>query len=157
MRMETDEALKKYQGDVYRAAYVICRSREDAEDVTQETFFRYFRSDREFDSQEHLKAWLLRTAMNLAKDIVRSFFRRSTVPLEENGPLPVFRDTEDAELFNAVMQLKPKYRAVLHLYYYEGYTAKEIGGILHLSAGNVRMRLARAREMLKNSLEGGSE
>ena len=79
------------------------------------------------------------------------------MPLEESGPLPVFRETEDAELFHAVMQLKPKYRAVLHLYYYEGYTAKEIGGILHLSAGNVRMRLARAREMLKNSLEGGSE
>ena len=157
MRMKTEEVLRMYQRDVFRAAFVICQRREDAEDITQETFLKYLMSNRNFDSQEHIKAWLLRTAMNLAKDSVKSSFHKSTVPLEDYTEFPAFQEEKDDELFAAVMQLAPKYRMVIHLFYYEGYTAEEIGSILHLSAGNVRMRLTRAREMLRNSLKGESD
>ena len=83
MRLDTEELLLKYQNDIFRASFIISKNYADAEDVTQETFLRYYRSRREFDSESHIRAWLLRTAMNLSKDLLKSFFRKSSVPLEE--------------------------------------------------------------------------
>ena len=152
MRIDTEELLLKYQDDVFRAAFIISKNHADAEDVTQETFLRYHRSDMEFKSESHIKAWLLRTAMNLSKDLLKSFFRKYSVPLEEYADSIPFESQTDSELFQEVMALPRKYRAVIHLFYYEGYSAKEIAELLHTSYGNVRMRLTRAREMLKNAL-----
>ncbi len=157
MRMDTEELLLKYQDDIFRASFIISKNYADAEDVTQETFLRYYLSDREFDSESHIKAWLLRTAMNLSKDLLKSFFRKSSVPLEEYADSIPFESPEDSALFTEVMALPKKYRAVIHLFYYEGYTAKEIAEMLDLSPGNVRMRLTRAREMLKEKLKGELE
>lgn len=152
MRIETEQLLLKYQKDVFRAAFVISKNRADAEDAVQETFFRYHQSEKEFDSEEHIRAWLLRTAMNLSKDLLKSFFRKNSVPYEEYEASAPFESPEDSSLLNAVMALPVKYRTVIHLFYYEGYATKEIGGLLGLSSGNVRMRLVRAREMLKKAL-----
>ena len=157
MRMDTEELLLKYQNDIFRASFIISKNYADAEDVTQETFLRYYRSRREFDSESHIRAWLLRTAMNLSKDLLKSFFRKSSVSLEEYADSIPFESPEDSALFTEVMALPKKYRAVIHLFYYEGYTAKEIAEMLDLSPGNVRMRLTRAREMLKERLKGELE
>ena len=157
MRINTEELLLKYQGDVFRAAFIISKNREDAEDVTQETFFRYHRSDKEFDSEEHIKAWLLRTAMNLSKDLLKSFFRKNSVPLEEYMSSALMETPEDTALFTEIMTLPQKYRAVIHLFYYEELPVKEIAKLLRISEGNVRMRLTRARGILKERLKGEPE
>ena len=157
MRIDTEELLLRYQDDVFRAAFVIVGNHSDAEDVSQETFIRYHRSKTEFESESHIKAWLLRTAMNLSKDLLKSFFRKNSVPLEEYAASVPFESPEDSGLFTAVMALPRKYRAVIHLFYYEGYSTNEIAAMLRLSPGNVRMRLSRARDMLRNALSEDGE
>ena len=83
MRLPLEEAVEKYEQNVFRAAYAVCSSRQDAEDVCQEAFLAYYRSRKDFDSEEHLKAWLLRTAVNKAKNVCRAFWRRNRESLED--------------------------------------------------------------------------
>ena len=152
MRPDPRDAAEKYLGSVYRAAFSVCGNKEDAEDATQETFIKFIKSKREYESDEHVKAWLLRAALSCARDIGRSKARRRTMPLEEAADTPVFEDESDGELFKAVMTLNPKYREVIHLFYYEDYSIRQISKILKLSESNVKVRLMRGRSMLKATL-----
>ena len=149
MKRETlAELFNAYADDVYRLAYSYLGSRPDAEDVCQSVFLKLA------DGKTALwpgreKAWLLTAAANACKNHLKSFWRRNVVELDETVP---FRDTEDRELHRAVMALPAKYRAVIHLYYYEGYDQGEVGEILHLSRTAVQTRMSRARAMLKKEL-----
>ena len=154
MRLDLEELVGKYQGSVYRAAFSICGNAQDAEDATQETFLAYYRSDRQFDSEAHLRAWLLRVAINKGKNLRRSFWRRNRQSLEEVADRLAFEAPEDSELFLAVMALPEKYRAVLHLFYYEEYRIKEIAEIVGASEDAVKVRLYRGRAALKKTLGG---
>ena len=152
MKIETAVIAEKYKDNLFTAAFNICRNAADADDVVQETLIRYHTIDKQFESEQHIRAWLLRVAINKAKNINLSFWRRASVPLEDYAELLPFEMTESRELFEEVLKLPEKYRIVLHLFYYEDYSIREIASILHTSEGSVKVRLSRARRLLKDTL-----
>lgn len=122
----------------------------DAEDCVQEVFLKLLRQGDRFRSEEHEKAWLIRVTLNEACDMLRSRDRRN-VSLEDVGELPT--ENRDNYLLSAVRALPDKYAAVLHLYYYEGCTIKEIAKLLSVPLPTAASRLSRGRELLKAQLE----
>ena len=152
MKLTVEEAYGKYADRVFSAAFSICRNQADADDAVQDTFIKYSTSDHDFCNEEHIKAWLLRVAINRAKDIRASFWKRNRVSWEEYMEGLVFEEPEDSHLFEAVMKLPEKYRVVIHLYYYEEYSIREIAEILHSRDGTIKSRLSRGRTLLKTML-----
>ena len=153
MRLETQALAEQYRDRLFAAAFQVCGNAADAEDAAQEALLRYHLSDKEFENQEHIRAWLLRVAVNWAKNISRSFWRRNTLPLEEYMETLTFDCQESREIFREVMALPEKYRLVIHLYYYEDYSVEEIARILGIRVSNVKVRLSRGRQMLKATLQ----
>ena len=153
MRMETQSLVEAYRDRLFAAAFQVCGNAADAEDAAQEALLRYHISEKQFESEQHIRAWLLRVAINCAKNLSRSFFRRNTVPLETYMETLEFDSGESQEIFREVMSLPEKYRLVIHLYYYEDYSVAEIGRILALTESNVKVRLSRGRQLLKKSLQ----
>ena len=154
--MATDimEICTKYGDRLYAAAFNITRQRQDAEDAVQEALLRLFRSDKEFESEEHVKAWLIRVTINIAKSTCTSFWHRNRVPYEDYMEEIPFEDDSDRDLMEAVLSLPDKYRIIVHLYYYEGYKTREIADTLKLSENTVKTRLLQSRKLLKTKLEG---
>lgn len=152
-KQEAERLIEAYADAVYRLAYARTGSREDAEDVTQETFLRLVRTGPRFRDGEHCRAWLLRVAMNCAADLHRSAWRRHTRPLEEAEQLAAVPEETAGGVMEAVLALPERYRAVVHLYYYEELSAAEIAAILGKREGTVNTRLCRARAMLRAKLE----
>lgn len=140
---------------VYRLALSQTKNLHHAEDIYQEVFLSLVQQERRFDSQEHLKAWLIRVTLNASHKLFRSSWMRRTVPLEELAqPDPIPLLDEQSEVFEAVMGLPRKYRTVIHLYYYEGFSHTEIASLLQENPATVRSQLYRARNLLKNQLGG---
>lgn len=152
MRLSVDEAYCKYADRVFAAAFNVCRNQADADDIVQDTFIKYYSRDIDYKNVEHIKAWLLRVAINRAKDITTSFWRKNKVSWEEYMEDIPFEAPEDSRLFEAVMQLPEKYRIVIHLFYYEECSVKEIAQILYRSECTVKSQLNRGRKLLKNML-----
>ena len=137
-----------YSKDVYRLALSWLHSTHDAEDILQSVFLKLLDKDITlFPGSE--KAWLLTCTANACKNHLRSFWQRNTQPLDDKMVLPT---KEDRSLWEAVGKLKPIYRAVIQLYYYEGYNQAEIAGILGISLTAVQTRMQRAKEHLKKEL-----
>ena len=153
MRMDTQVLAETYRDRLFAAAFQVCGNAADAEDAAQEALLRYHISEKQFESEQHIRAWLLRVAINCAKNLSRSFFRRNTVPLETYMETLEFDSGESREIFREVMSLPEKYRLVIHLYYYEDYSVAEIGRILGLTESNVKVRLSRGRQLLKKALQ----
>lgn len=150
--MNSDELcryIKLYHQTVYRAALGMLHNAEEADDIVQETFIKLFNTNKNFNSDEHCKAWLLRVAINLSKNLLKSF--RYTHTEELSDAIPV-EGIAERGLADALEELPPKYRAVIHLFYFEGYSSSEIADILGLTTSAVTTRLARARERLKGIL-----
>ena len=143
---QAEETVRRYSDMVYRLAFARTGNTADAEDVYQEVFLRYLRSDPQFTSEEHRKAWLLRVTINCAKKLHAAPWRRRTEPLSETLEAP---SPEGEALWEELRRLPDKYRTVLHLYYYEGYSTPEISAMTGQSEGTVRSRLSRARQKLK--------
>ncbi|MGN0181686.1 MAG: RNA polymerase sigma factor [Candidatus Ornithomonoglobus sp.] len=146
-----DDIAERYIDTVYRLALARTKSREHAEDVTQDVFLKLMQSKKQFEREEHLKAWLLRVTINHTKDLLMSSWLRKTDALDENIPA---EDNEKSELYETVMQLPVKYRTVIHLHYYEGYSIDEIARVMKVKPGTVKAQLHRGREMLKKNLSG---
>ena len=153
MRQPVQELIERYQGNLFVAAFQICKNREDAEDVVQDTFLQYHLNKKEYESEEHVRAWLLRVAINKAKNVNLTFWRRNKQSLEDYMEDLTFETKEDSDLFEAVLDLPEKYRMVIHLFYYEDYSVKEIAGVLKVNESNVKARLSRGRKMLKEALK----
>ncbi len=141
--------IRLYHGAVYRLALSYTKNIADAEDITQEAFLRLYKYDGIFAADENCKAWLIRVTVNLSKNLLKSCWFTRREELNENIPC---KDNEDRGVFDCVMALPPKYRVVIHLYYYEGYSVKEIAGMLGVTASNVTTKLARGRKKLKEIL-----
>ena len=154
MATDIKEICTKYGDRLYAAAFNITRQRQDAEDAVQEALLRLFRSDKEFESEEHVKAWLIRVTINIAKSTCTSFWHRNRVPYEDYMDDIPFEDENDKDLMEAVLSLPDKYRIIVHLYYYEGYKTREIADTLKLSENTVKTRLLQSRKLLKTKLEG---
>lgn len=150
--IEIRKVISDYGDTVYKIAFSYCKSRADAEDIYQEVFIKYFKHTEIFESNIHEKAWLIRVTINCSKSLLRSYWYKRIIPLEENLDISVYTD-EQSDVLNAVLELPVKYREVIHLYYYEGYSTKEIASILSRKETTVRTQLQRGREMLKIKLK----
>lgn len=142
---------ERYMDAVFRLALSYTRSAADAEDVTQTALFALLRTDTRFESELHVKNWLMRVTVNECRKLFRAPWRRheDIVDYADSLALP---EPEQRELLETVMALPVKYRTVLYLYYYEQYSTAEIAAILNVPAATVRTRLARGRETLKTIL-----
>ena len=149
---ELTRLVEKFSGTIYRAAFCCLRNSADADDVTQDAFLALYTSDVDFTGDEHIKAWLIRVAVNRCRNLLRSFRRRVAVPLDEAGDIPADPERHDS-LLPVVMKLKPKYRVALYMFYYEDMPVKQIADILGEKPTTVTTRLARARQQLKQLLE----
>ena len=150
---EVNQAIEQYADMVFRLCMVSLKNHADAEDVFQTVFLKYTLSSKSFDSPEHEKAWFIRVTLNTCRDILKSFFRKNTVSLEEAAAAV---SPEQSAVLEAVWSLPKNYRDVVYLHYYEGYTAPEIAAILKKNPNTVYTHLTRAREMLKDILGGES-
>lgn len=151
---EAARAIERYGDMVRRLCLVHLKNPADTEDIFQNVFLKYVLSPVVFESPEHEKAWLIRVTINACKDLVKSFFRSRTVPLEELLDQPAPLSEEHREVLEAVLALPRKYRDAVYLHYYEGYTAAEIGKLLGKNTNTVYTLLTRAREQLRKTLGG---
>ena len=150
---EVNRAIERYANMVTRLCTVYLKNEADTEDIFQTVFLKYTLCTKDFESDEHEKAWLIRVTINACKDLLKSFFRNHTVSLEELGSQFAEMSTEHSEVLEAVLALPKKYREVVYLHYYEGYTAPEISGILGKNTNTVYTLLHKSRELLKESLK----
>lgn len=148
-------AVERYQNMVYRTALHALGASQDADDAVQEVFLRLFNDRGSFETEEHLRRWLLRVTVNYCRDVLKSPWRKRRVSWEDVPEVPVFDKPEQAALYREVMALPEKYRTVLYLFYYEELSAREIGGLLGVDTSTVTTRLARARRRLKERLGEG--
>jgi len=146
------DVITQYQDTVYRIAFTYCKKASDAEDITQEVFLRYIKSKNKFNDEEHLKAWLIRVAVNVSKSLLRSAWFKKTVSISEYENLCA-EEQEETDTYYAVLSLPDKYRSVVLLYYFEDYTVKEIAKILRRSEAAIQIQLHRARAILKEKLK----
>ena len=138
MRQPVQQLIQLYQNNLFTAAFNICQNQMDAEDAVQETFVQYYTSRKEFENEQHIRAWLLRVVINKAKNINRTFWKKNKCSLED---------------YMETLSFPDKHRIVIHLFYYEDYLVREIAEILKLSESNVKVRLSRGRALLKDSLK----
>ena len=143
------EYVRRYSAMVYRIAYSYTRSRPDSEDIMQDVLLKLYQYGKSFRDEQHVKAWLIRVAVNRSKDVLRSSQKRQA---QELADTPADAKASDAPLDEAMAALSEEYRLVVYLFYFEGYSVKEISRILRISESNVKIRLKRAREKLKNLL-----
>jgi RNA polymerase sigma-70 factor (ECF subfamily) len=154
--LRTDEtvvhALKVYGNMILRLSYSYLHNLCDAEDVLQDALLSLMKNKPVFSSTEHEKAWLMRVAINLCKNKLKSSWFK-TVGIPETIQIEDIT-SEESEVLEAVHKLSVKYREVIHLFYYEGYSTYEIASLLEKKESTVRSLLYRAREMLKKTLKG---
>ena len=153
MKPPVEMLIEEYRNSLYAAAFNVCKNAQDAEDVVQDTFVQYWSQKKEFETEQHIRAWLIREAINKAKNKNHTCFRRNALPLEDYMETLPFESEESSELFEAVMRLPEKYRIVVHLFYYEDYSVNEIADILKITPGNVKVRLSRGRMSLRSTLK----
>ena len=154
-RAEYIRTVEQYANDIYRVAFCYCRNKSDAEDIVQNVFLKLLQTEQQFQDELHKKKWLFRVAANHAKDFCTSSWKQKVVSMEsimnETG---LYMETkETSRLYEAVMSLSSKYRPVVHLYYYEDYSVKEIAEILNMKETTIQTRLMRARQKLKDMLK----
>ena len=166
-----DEVMEFYMPMVYRIAFTRLADRSDAEDVTQDVFLRYFRAGMTYESEEHRKAWLIRCAINCAKNVAGSAWNRHrssselTENLDDPDSAPATSDCEEQfekterrlAVMNAVMKLPEKYRTVIHLFYFEDMSITQISGVIGAGESTVKSQLCRARKLLKPLLSEFAE
>ena len=151
---ETNRAIELDSEMIQRLCMIHLKNHADTEDIFQTVFLKYLTSEVVFENASHEKAWFIRVTINACKDLLKSFFRRQTVPMDEVSELPATFSPEDHEIFNAVRSLPKKYKDVVYLHFYEGYTAPEIGDILGKNVNTVYTLLTRSKKLLKEKLGG---
>ncbi len=149
---EFARAAQTYGDTVYRVAYHALGSPQDAEDVTQTVLLKLFECKKNFESDEHMKHWILRVAVNESRRVLRSAWRRTSVPLEEWHDAAAPEDPAKAEVLETVMALEPKYRLAVYLYYYEGLSVAETAAAMRANVSTVQTWLLRARARLRKEL-----
>lgn len=151
---EVNRAVERYSDIVRRLCMIHLKNYADTEDIFQTVFLKYVLSSISFESEEHEKAWFIRVTINACKDLLKSFFHSRVTSLDELLEKPVEMQEQHREVWEAVLSLPPKYRDVVYLYYYEGYTAPEIGQILRKKVNTVYTLLTRSKQMLWKKLGG---
>lgn len=143
---------KKYMDTIYRVAYSWTKNTDDANDVTQDVLIQLYKTTKEFESDSHMKNWLIKVTVNRCKMIFRSPWSKME-DIENYGETLGFEDESYLDLFQAVMNLDKKYRVPLMLFYYEGYSTAEIASLLGIPEKTVSTRLFRAKGRLRDYLK----
>lgn len=148
------DAVNTYSDTVYRIALNITRNPQDAFDVCQDVFVKLIKHKDKIENSNHLKAWLIRVAVNCSKSLVTSAHRTKVLNLDEVKESElVYSSEERLELCETVMRLPEKYSMVIYLFYYEDMKISEIARSLGVTESAVKIRLSRAREKLRKILE----
>lgn len=148
---ELTRLVEKYSGMVFRVAFCHVKNHADADDIMQDVFLALYTSRKKFTDDEYIKAWLIRVTINKCNNLLRSCRRRLSVPLENAEEIP-FQPKERVTLLPQLMKLKPKYRIVLYMFYYEDYSVSRISEILGEKTSAVTTRLSRGRDQLRELL-----
>ena len=151
--LNIDEVENKYADMVYRIAVTQMKNTHDAQDIFQEVFLRLVKHMDTIESEEHLKAWLIRVTLNCSKTNLTSAWRRHTQSIEEQTEEFSFETEEQLDLYEHLQKLPKKYRTVLYLFYYEEMSIKEICEVTGQKEPTVKSELSRARTMLRTELE----
>lgn len=144
------DAAKKYADILIKVSFTYVKNRQDAEDIAHDVFLKLMIKRPIFGNEDHRKAWLIRVAINLSKNRLKTSWFRKTTSLDDNIPLLTI---EENDVLNAVQQLPVKYRSIIHLFYIEGYSISEVAAMLGRKGSTVGSQLHRARIMLKSKLE----
>lgn len=153
---ECTQALNRYADMVRRICLVHLKNAADTEDIFQNVFLKYLQHDEPFADAEHEKAWMIRVTLNACKDHLRFLMRHRTTPLEAIAQRAV-TEPRHRDVLQAMLSLPEKYRDVIYLHDYDGYTAQEIGHLLHKKENTVYSLLSRGRDLLKPMLGGDSD
>ena len=154
---EVNRAVERYADMVRRLCMLHLKNAADTEDIFQNVFLKYVLRSMPFESEAHEKAWFIRVTINACKDLLKSFFRSRTVSLDEVVQLPAETPPDHREVLEAVLSLPPKYKDVVYLNYYEGYTAPEISRMLGKNVNTVYTRLNRSKQLLREKLGGDGD
>ena len=149
-KVDIENTVEQFSNTIYKIAFSYTKSKEVSEDVMQNVFVRYMTSDKTFEDMEHKKAWLIKVTINECK----KYFRRLTSQFKKESKV-LLNDwsNEQYNIYDSIMELPQKYRVVVHLYYYEEFSIKEISALLKLKENTVMSLLHRARQRLKKVLE----
>ena len=157
MRSEQDtiRVIERYSDTVRRLCAVHLKNDADTEDIFQTVFLKYVLSSVSFENEEHKKAWFIRVTINACKDLLKSFFRRHTIPLDDVKEYPSELPPDHQDVWEAVASLPQKYRNVVYLHYFEDYTAPQISCLLGKNVNTIYTLLTRSKQMLRQKLGGG--
>ncbi len=149
------EAVIKYSDMLYKICIVILCNEQDVQDAIQDTFCRYLEKKPDFRDEEHEKAWLIKVATNICRDMIRFRIRHPKIPIDEVENILVA--PEQRETLKELLELPVKQKTVIYLHYVEGYSVKDIANILGITESAVKSRLLRGRKQMRDmvSVEGG--
>ena len=151
---EVNRAIERHADTVRRLRMIHLKNYADTEDIFQTVFLKYVLSSVSFENEEHERAWFIRVTINACKDLLKNFFRSHTVSMEEVLEQPAEIEQDHREVLEAVLSLPARYRDVVYLYYYEEYTAPQIGRILGKNVNTIYTLLNRAKKILREKLGG---
>lgn len=145
-----EEVIQREKDLVYRLAFSQCHQKDQAGDIFQNVMYRYLKRKPTFESLEHEKAWFIRVTLNCSKTSLKSFWNNRVEEIDEQAYI---FEKKEIDLTPYLNKLPKKYNAVLYLFYYEGYSTKEMAELLHIKENNVRVLLNRARNQLRKEIE----
>ncbi|OGO90391.1 MAG: RNA polymerase subunit sigma-24 [Clostridiales bacterium GWF2_38_85] len=148
-----DEIIKNYSSMVFRIAYSRTKNKYDADDVMQNVFMRYIRKERHFESEEHRKAWFIRTTINCSNSFFTTSWFKNTTSFSDAAGSQIAPSDDNSSVVSAVSELPKNMRSMIYLFYYEEYSVKKIAEILGKSESAVKTQLFRARGLLKKKFE----
>lgn len=154
---EVNRAIERHADTVRRLCMIHLKNYADTEDIFQTVFLKYVLSSVSFENEEHERVWFIRVTINACKDLLKNFFRSHTVSIDEVLEQPVEIQEDNREVLEAVLSLPARYRDVVYLYYYEEYTAPEIGKILGKNVNTIYTLLNRAKKILRKKLGGDAD
>ena len=149
---EFADVYENYVHDIYRLCFSFMKNHMDAEDAVQETFLKYYRQNRFFQNESMRKAWLIVTASNQCKDMLKHWWRRRE-DIEDHNDITGTSETKVDEMMELILALPKKYKTAVYLYYYEQMNSKEIAAVLHKPDSTIRTYLQKARQLLRKELE----
>ena len=163
MKYDIETLMRQYGNEVLRTAYSYVKDKYTAEDIFQEVFIKVFKNLENFRDESDIKTWLIRITINTAKDYLKSAYNQKVVPMMEFEENMLTSDDDyekienqdrDEQVKKTVMSLPDQYREVLLCVYYHDMSVADTAKALNIAEGTVKSRLSRAREMMKNKLEG---
>lgn len=146
-----EKTLEKYANMVYRIAFSRTKNKYDADDILQEVFMKYIKYNLDYTSEEHKKAWLIKTTINTSKTLLTSAWFKKTTALPDHLYTTM---EEKSEVYYAVLKLPARYRTVIHLFYYENLSIAQMSSLLQIKETTIKSQLHRARKLLQGLLKG---